>query len=118
MADGGFQMILAMFVSAATAPAFAAAQTQPKALVEAAYKKWGANVSGLKRECVTFDVSPTKTNETTVVEKEVHNKTCGGDPATSPTVATFVVRGKQVLIVDPVSGKTIPFNASFKSDGP
>jgi hypothetical protein len=84
----------------------------------AQYEKYGHHVSGLKRECVTFAVVKSTKKETTIVEREVHNKACGGDPSTSPTVATFVVRGKQVLIQDPTTEKLVPFDANFRSDGP
>ena len=112
--------------SAATSAKSAAPKVRPanasqkKALdrVEREYKKYGQNVSGLKKGCYEFSLEQATSSAVTVLQKEVHGKKCGGDPASSPTIATYVVRGTKVFIEDPVSGDTIPFNAKFKSDGP
>lgn len=83
--------------------------------VEREYKKYGKTVSGLKPGCYSFEAD---VKQQSVTERELHSKKCGGDPATSPAIAHFDVKNGHVLIEDPVSGGTIPFDKNFKSDGP
>ena len=100
--------ISAFIIVAASFNSLAASKTIN--IATAAFKKYGKSVSSLAIECLSFS----EEGSSDVNVREKHGGKCGGDPATSPSVAHIRIKGKKVLILDPIGGEYKSFNSKYK----
>ena len=78
--------------------------------------RFGAKLTAVAPDCMAYQVDKSSSTKVTVLVREAHNKRCGGDPNTAPTLATFhvTVKSGRVEIFDVIEDSFSDFDASWK----